>query len=37
MQINKEHLVPTNAPLVGFGGTKVYPLGKVTLRVMVGD
>ena len=37
MRINKEHLVPTNAPLVGFGGTKVYPLGAVTLPVTVGD
>ena len=37
MQINKEHLVPTNAPLVGFGGTKVYPLDAVTLPVTVGD
>ena len=26
MRIEREWLVPTNAPLVGFGGTKVYPL-----------
>ena len=37
MRINREHLVPINAPLVGFGGTKVYPLGTVTLLVTVGD
>ena len=37
MRINREHLVPTNAPLVGFRGTKVYPLGTVTLPVTVGD
>ena len=37
MQINRERLVPTNAPLVGFGGTKVYPLGAVTLPVTIGD
>ena len=37
MQINREHLVPTNAPLVGFGGTKVYPLGAVTLPITIGD
>ena len=37
MGINKERLVPTNAPLVGFGGTTVLPLGAVTLSVMVGD
>ena len=35
--INREHLVPTNAPLVRFEGTKVYPLGAVTLPVTVRD
>ncbi|XP_075669796.1 uncharacterized protein LOC142639521 [Castanea sativa] len=37
MRIDKERLVPTNAPLVGFGGARVYPLGVVTLPIMVGD
>ena len=37
MRINREHLVPTNALLVGFGGTKVYPFSVVTLLVTVGD
>jgi len=37
MRINREDLVPTNALLVGFGGTKVYPLSVVTLLVTVGD
>ena len=37
MRIEREQLVPTNAPLVGFGGTRVYPLGAVTLPVTVGD
>ena len=37
MQIERERLIPTNAPLVGFGGMKVYPLGTVTLFVTVGD
>ena len=37
MRINKEHLVPTNAPLVGFGGTKVYPIGTVTLPITIRD
>ena len=37
MQINRERLVPTNAPLAGFGGTKVYPFGAVTLPVTIGD
>ena len=37
MRIKREQLVPTNAPLVGFGGTRVYPLGVVNLPVTVGD
>ena len=37
MGIGKERLIPTNAPLVGFGSTRVLPLGAVTLFVMVGD
>ncbi|XP_075675219.1 uncharacterized protein LOC142644517 [Castanea sativa] len=37
MGIGREQLVPTNAPLVGFGGTRVYLLGIVTLSVTVGD
>ena len=30
-------MISANAPLVGFGGTRVYPLGAVTLPVIVGD
>ena len=30
-------MIPTNAPLIGFGGTRVYPLGVVTLPVTIGD
>ena len=37
MRIERERLVLTNAPFVRFGGMKVYPLGVVTLPVMVGD
>ena len=37
MRIGKEQLIPTNAPFVGFGGTRVHPLGAVTLLVTVGD
>ena len=37
MMIDREPLVLMNAPLVGFEGTRVYPLGAVTLSVMVGD
>ena len=32
MRINRE-LVPTNAPLIGFRRTRVFPLGTVTLTV----
>ena len=35
--INRAQLTPTNAPLVGFGGTRVLPLGAITLSVTVGD
>jgi len=37
MRIEKERLVLANAPFVGFGGTRVYPLGPVTLPLMVSD
>ena len=37
MGIDRERLILTNALLVGFGGTKAFPLGTVTLSVMVGD
>ncbi|XP_050278186.1 uncharacterized protein LOC126719700 [Quercus robur] len=37
MRIDRERLSPTNAPLVGFGGTKVFPLGVITLVVTAGD
>ena len=37
MRIDKQRLIPTNAPLVGFGGSRVFPLGAVTLSVIVGD
>ena len=35
--IDRAQLIPTNAPLVGFGGTRVFLLGAVTLSVTVGD
>ena len=28
MRIDRERLIPTNAPQVGFGGTRVYLLGR---------
>ena len=39
MGINRVRLIPTNAPLVGFGGTRILPLGAITLSlsVTVGD
>ena len=37
MRIERERLVPTNAPFVGFVGTRVYPLNAVTLLVTVDD
>jgi len=37
MRINREQLVPINAPLVGFGDIRVFPLGTITLSVTVGD
>ena len=37
MRIDKERLSPTNAPLMGFGGTKVFPLGVITLAMTAGD
>ncbi|XP_075656477.1 uncharacterized protein LOC142626635 [Castanea sativa] len=37
MRIGREQLIPTNVPFVGFGGTRVYPLGTVTLFVTIGD
>ena len=37
MRIERERLVSTNAPFVGYGGMKVYPLGAVTLSMTVGD
>ena len=37
MKINKEQLVLMNAPFIGFGGTKVFPPGVITLFVTMGD
>ena len=37
MRIDRQRLIPTKAPLVGFGGTRVYLMGAVTLLVTVGD
>ena len=35
--IDRACLIPTNAPLVGFGGTKVFLLGASTLSITVGN
>ena len=37
MGIGRKQLIPTNAPLVVFRGTRVFPLGAVTLSIVVGD
>ena len=37
MRIDRDRQIPTNALLVGFEGTKVYPLGTVTLLITIGD
>ena len=37
MRIDRKRLVPTNAPLVRFKGTNVYPLGAITLPMTIGD
>ena len=37
MGIGREQLIPTNAPLVSFGGTRVLPLGAITLSVVVAN
>ena len=37
MGINRARLTPTNASLVSFGGTRLLPLGVITLSVTVGD
>ena len=37
MRIDREQLVPVNAPLVAFRGMRVFPIGAVTLSIVVGD
>ena len=36
MRIDKECLQPSNTPLIGFGGTKIFPVGTITLLVTIG-
>ena len=36
MRLGRDQLHPINSPLVGFGGTKVQPVGTITLSVVVG-
>ena len=36
MRINKKRLLPSDTPLEGFGGTKVFPVGTITLLVTIG-
>ena len=37
MRIDREQLTLTNAPLVGFKRTRVFPLGVITLAMRAGD
>ena len=37
MRIDREQLVLINASLIGFEGTRVFPLGVVTLLITVDD
>ena len=37
MKIDRERLSLTNAPLVGFGGIRVFSLGAIILVVKTGD
>ena len=37
MRIDRERLIPVNAPLVGFGETRVHPLGVAISSVTAGD
>ena len=37
MGIDRARLILMNAPLVGFGGTRVFPLGAIILSVTTGD
>ena len=37
MGIDRKRLISTNAPLIGFGGTRVFPLGTIALSIMVGN
>ena len=36
MNLGRDQLRPVNAPLVGFGGMKVQPVGTISLPVVVG-
>ena len=35
MRVNKEHLLASDTLLVGFGGTKVFSIGTITLPVTI--
>ena len=36
MRIDRERLLPSDTLLAGFGGTKVFPVGTITLLVTIG-
>nr|XP_023901039.1 uncharacterized protein LOC112012900 [Quercus suber] len=37
MRIDRNRLILTSSPLVGFGGTRVFSLGSIMISVIVGD
>ena len=37
MRIDRERLSPMNTPLVGFGRTRVFPLGVITISITTGN
>ena len=37
LRIDRERLIPMNAPLVGFRGIRVFPLGTIIISVTVGN
>ena len=35
MRVDRERLLPSDTPLVGFGDTKLFPVGTITLPVII--
>ena len=37
IRTDRKRLIPTNAMLIGFGGTRVFPLDAITISVIASD